>query len=212
MALSASSTMPPRYITAMRWLMCSTTGRSWAMKSRRAGTPAAARAKVDHLGLDRDVERRDRLVAHDQSRVERQRAGGTDPLALAAGGLVRVVRHELRRQPDPLEQRRDPLLPLDRERLADDGARRHPPVERRVGPGSRSASRDGTAHLPVAELRDVPSPLRRVPARRSGTGRTRARSTGGTRSPAGCGRGGRRLPIVARAPAGSPLRARWPMP
>jgi hypothetical protein len=50
-----------------------------------------------------------------------------------------------------------------------------------------------------------------VPARRSGTGRARARSAGGTRSPAGCGRGGWRLPIVARAPAGSPCEPRWPM-
>jgi hypothetical protein len=45
--------------------------------------------KVDHLRLDRDVECGDRLVADDQARVERERAGDADALALAAGEFVR---------------------------------------------------------------------------------------------------------------------------
>jgi hypothetical protein len=45
--------------------------------------------QVDHAGLDRDVERRDRLVEHQQLRAEGQRAGDADALALAAGELVR---------------------------------------------------------------------------------------------------------------------------
>ena len=47
--------------------------------------------QVDDLRLHRDVERRDRLVADDQARVERQRAGDADALALAAGEFVRVA-------------------------------------------------------------------------------------------------------------------------
>jgi len=60
--------------------------------------------KVDHLGLDRDVERRDRLVAHDQARVERQREGDADPLALPAGELVRILGRSVGREPDPLRR------------------------------------------------------------------------------------------------------------
>jgi hypothetical protein len=49
--------------------------------------------QVDDLRLDRDVERRDRLVAHDQARPERQRACDADALPLPAGELMRIVLH-----------------------------------------------------------------------------------------------------------------------
>ena len=62
--------------------------------------------QVDDLRLDRDVERGDRLVEHDQLRVDRQRAGDPDPLALAAGELVREAVDVLGVQPDALEQLR----------------------------------------------------------------------------------------------------------
>ena len=52
--------------------------------------------QIDHLGLDRDVKRRDRLVAHDQAWSERQCTGDTDALALAAGKLMRIVAHLIR--------------------------------------------------------------------------------------------------------------------
>ena len=45
--------------------------------------------QVDDAGLDRHVERGHRLVEHDAARVERERAGDADALALAAGELVR---------------------------------------------------------------------------------------------------------------------------
>jgi len=45
--------------------------------------------QVQDLRLNRDVECRDRLVADDQLRVDRERARDTDPLALAARELVR---------------------------------------------------------------------------------------------------------------------------
>ena len=60
--------------------------------------------QVEDLRLDRDVERRDRLVGDDQLRVERERAREADPLALAARELVRVELGRLRREPDLVEQ------------------------------------------------------------------------------------------------------------
>ena len=68
--------------------------------------------QVDDLRLDRDVERRHRLVADDQLGPERQRAGDADALALAARELVRVVGHLRRPQADAREQRRDLLRAL----------------------------------------------------------------------------------------------------
>jgi len=47
--------------------------------------------QVDDLGLYGDVERRDRFVENDEIRLERQGAGDTDPLTLAAGELVWVA-------------------------------------------------------------------------------------------------------------------------
>ena len=40
--------------------------------------------QVDDLRLDRHVERRDRLVADDQLRLDREGAGDADPLTLPA--------------------------------------------------------------------------------------------------------------------------------
>ena len=70
--------------------------------------------QIDHLGLDRDVERRDRLVAHDQARPERQRARDADALPLAAGELMRIVLHLVGAQADLREQFGDPFLLLAR--------------------------------------------------------------------------------------------------
>ena len=68
--------------------------------------------QVEDLRLDRDVQRRDRLVADDQLRVQRQRAGDADALPLAAAEGVRVAAHVLRAQPDELQQLGDPVLQL----------------------------------------------------------------------------------------------------
>ena len=84
--------------------------------------------QVEHLRLDRDVERRDRLVGDDQLRVQRERAGDADALALAAGELVRVAVHVIGRQADELEQLAHPLArsprraaaPWISERVAED--------------------------------------------------------------------------------------------
>jgi hypothetical protein len=46
---------------------------------------------VEHLGLDRNAKRGDRLVGDDHLRLHRERAGDPDPLALTAGELVRIA-------------------------------------------------------------------------------------------------------------------------
>ena len=60
--------------------------------------------QVDDTGLDRHVERRDRLVEHDQRRVQRQRPGDADALALATRELVREAAGVVGGEPDELEQ------------------------------------------------------------------------------------------------------------
>ena len=65
--------------------------------------------QVDDLRLDRDVERRDRLVEHDQLRLQRQRAGDPDALALAAGELVREAVDVLGAQADDARAARGAL-------------------------------------------------------------------------------------------------------
>ena len=93
--------------------------------------------QVQDLRLHRDVERRDRLVADDQLRLERERARDADPLPLAARELVRVAVVVLRAQADAGEQLAHAALHVllglvDRERLADDLADALARVQRRV--------------------------------------------------------------------------------
>ena len=101
--------------------------------------PLQVLQQIDDLRLDRDVERRDRLVAHDQLRLDRERARDADALALAAGEFVRIAAHVVGLQADRLEQfdhaigertassRRELV---DGQRLADDRADRHARIER----------------------------------------------------------------------------------
>ena len=70
--------------------------------------------QVEDLALDRDVERADRLVADDELRVERQRPGDADALALAAGELVRVAVDVGLVEADPGQQLADQVLALGR--------------------------------------------------------------------------------------------------
>ena len=100
--------------------------------------------QVEDLGLDRDVERGDRLVADDEVRLEHERAGDPDALALAAGELVRVAPGvvRLRARPCPSSgvtfSRRSASRPeaVDAQALADAVADRGPRVEATsTGPG-----------------------------------------------------------------------------
>jgi hypothetical protein len=47
--------------------------------------------QVDHLRLHAHVERRGRLVQHDEFRLQHHGAGDGDALALAAGEFVRIA-------------------------------------------------------------------------------------------------------------------------
>src|SRR5207249_8322920 len=86
------------------------------------------------------VERRHGLVGDDELRPQREGACDADPLALAAGELVREAVVVLRRESDRLEELLDALLAValvadavDLHRTADDRADALPRVERRIG-------------------------------------------------------------------------------
>src|SRR5215217_3796079 len=97
--------------------------------------------KVDDLRLDRDIERRDGLVADDQARVESDGPCHPDPLPLAARELVRVAIVVLGVQADHLEKLLNPPLALAAcatsysvglQRLGDDVAHGHAGVQARI--------------------------------------------------------------------------------
>ena len=96
--------------------------------------------QVDDLGLHGDVERGDRLVADDDLRLEGERAGDPDALALAAGELVRIPVHVVGVEADALQQLLGALQPplpgrdvgVHRPALGHDVADRHARVQRAV--------------------------------------------------------------------------------
>ena len=96
--------------------------------------------EVEDLRPDGDVERRNRLVSHDQLGVEGQRPGQPDALTLSAGELVGVEVDRLGAEPHLLEQLPDPgglfrfvADLLHHQGLADDGPHPHPRVQGGVG-------------------------------------------------------------------------------
>ena len=119
--------------------------------------------EIEDLRLDRHVQRRHRLVADDQARLQRERARDADALALPAGELVRIVVDVLGAQADAAEDVGDARAAFLRvadavhaQRLADDVAGGHARIER----GERVLEDD--LHLPpvgaqlrLAEMRDV---------------------------------------------------------
>ena len=91
-----------------------------------AQPPLQVDQQVEDLGAHRYVERRDGLVADDQRRLQRQRAGDDDALALPAGELVRIAARMLGPQANRQQQFADAAFELlaagdtpHRERLAD---------------------------------------------------------------------------------------------
>ncbi len=56
--------------------------------------------QIDDLGLDRNVEGGDRLVADHQTGLQGQGAGDADALALPAGELVRIALGHIGQQAD----------------------------------------------------------------------------------------------------------------
>jgi len=72
------------------------------------------REEREDAGLDADVERAHRLVGDQQLRLDRQRAGDGDALALAAGELVGVPVEMLLAEADALDELAGPLPALGR--------------------------------------------------------------------------------------------------
>ena len=99
--------MRPRYITATR--SADVLDHRQVVRDEQVGEAELllqVLEQVDHLRLDRHVERRHRLVADDQLRLDRERARDADALALAAGELVRIAAHVIGLQADGLQQLR----------------------------------------------------------------------------------------------------------
>ena len=93
--------------------------------------------QIQDLRLDRDVQRRGRLVQHQEARLQRQRAGDGDALALAAGEFMGIAVEQLGPQADLLGKPHDAGLALGRaqpvrhgQRLGDDAGHRHARIQR----------------------------------------------------------------------------------
>jgi len=71
-----------------------------------------ARQQVNDLALHGYVERADRLIAHDQARIDDQRARDDRTLQLATARLVRITVPKFGGKPDFIEQRRGARCPL----------------------------------------------------------------------------------------------------
>ena len=94
--------------------------------------------QIDDLRLHRHVECRHRFVGDDQFRVQGQRPGDTDALALPTGELMGEPVVVLRVEANPLEQLLNPPLqlgalgqPVQFQRIADDLAHPFARVQRR---------------------------------------------------------------------------------
>ncbi len=97
--------------------------------------------QVDDLGLDGDVESRDRLVADDDLRLEDDGAGNADALALATRELVRIAVLELEVEADGLHDLLDAGIAFclrlvgtcDIDRLCDDVRDGHARIQGAIG-------------------------------------------------------------------------------
>lgn len=67
---------------------------------RQAEALAQFRQQAQHLRLDGNVQRGNRLIRHQNARFQRQRPGQTDSLPLSAGKLMGIAMDRFRIQPD----------------------------------------------------------------------------------------------------------------
>ncbi|MNV69296.1 hypothetical protein D3C71_1622010 [compost metagenome] len=138
---------------------------------RQAQALAQIGQQVDHLRLNRHVQRRQRLVGHDELGLHGQRARHADALALAARELVREAAgvlgaqaHGLQQLGDALVARRRALVQAVRgQRLAQDGADAH----LRVQAGVRVLEDDlqlaaQLAHALARKAADVVAPVQHL--------------------------------------------------
>ena len=112
-----------------QWTMEATGIESWLVEECYAVVALDTAQEVDHLALDRHVERTGRLVGDDEVGPDRQRTRERYPLTLAARHAGRVAVNEVGGQSDMGEQLDDELVPLAAtadaavhgDRVADDG-------------------------------------------------------------------------------------------
>ena len=135
--------------------------------------------QVQHLRLDRHVERRDRLVADQELRLHGERARDADARALPARELVRKAAHQRRIEADAVRaaSRRSRLLlaagdeAVRDRRLADDVDDAHPRIERRV------RILEDHLHLELLQRAPRPAAARRATRRASSARLRSARSS-----------------------------------
>ena len=106
--------------------------------------------QVQHLRLDRLVQRGNRFVEDHDARLERQRAGDVDALALAAGELVRVARGiALRREAHPGEQFARTRFRLPPRQAVHDGSERDRILDRQARIERSEGVLEHHLHLPA---------------------------------------------------------------
>jgi hypothetical protein len=122
--------------------------------------------KCHDLRLDRDVERADRLVAHQKFRLQRKSAGDSHTLTLSAAQLSRIAVLEGGVQADQAKQLETSAAPrcarpdaVDVQRLSDDLTHAEPWIEGCVGilkhhleASARIAQRRATQHRNLAAV------------------------------------------------------------
>ena len=97
--------------------------------------------QIEHLGLDGDVQRGDRLVTHNKFRIEGQSAGDADALAASAVHLVGIAVGKAPGDADGVHQFLHPLLQgllvlfhlVQKQGLSNQGGDVHAGVQRGVG-------------------------------------------------------------------------------
>ncbi len=83
------------------------------MADKQIGQPqfvAQVHEQVENLRLNRHIQRRHRLVAHQQFRLHRQRTGNADALTLTAAELMRIALAQLRAEPGTLQLGTDVII------------------------------------------------------------------------------------------------------
>ena len=136
-----TSTMRPRYITAMRSATTRAAARSWVTNSTAMPELSAELAdQVEDGGGQRHVERAGRLVAEQDVGRHHRGPGQRDPLALTPGELSGLESATSAGRPTSVEACVDPLAPvapavdrLGAQALADQLADRHPGGEGGAG-------------------------------------------------------------------------------
>ena len=136
-------------------------------EDRDVGLAHQAQHQREDLAAHRGVEARDRLVGHEQARLEHHRPGDDHALALAAGDLVGVAGEEAlgRAQAGARQRLRDELLLVAGHAL-DAHALGHRLVDRLAGVERAGRVLEDHLHLAAVRAQRAPVVAQRLPAQR----------------------------------------------